>query len=77
VGHLGCFHNLAIVNSATILYNYLKQTKISFFKNEVQEGKTGPVWGLEPVGREKDIRKRLRKVNMLLMNMYSCMKMEQ
>jgi hypothetical protein len=32
------------------LYSYLKQTKMSFFKNREQEGKTGPVWGLVPVG---------------------------
>jgi hypothetical protein len=29
---------------------------MSFFKNEGQEGKTGPVWGLVPVGIGKDIR---------------------
>jgi hypothetical protein len=28
---------------------YLKQTKISFFKNEGKEGKTGSVLGLVPV----------------------------
>jgi hypothetical protein len=32
------------------LCSYLKQTKMSFFKNREQEGKTGPVWGLVPVG---------------------------
>jgi hypothetical protein len=32
------------------LYTYLKQTKMSFFKNEGQEGKTSPVWRLVPVG---------------------------
>jgi hypothetical protein len=26
------------------------QTKMSFIKNGEQEGKTGPVWGLAPVG---------------------------
>jgi hypothetical protein len=26
------------------------QAKMSFFKNKEQEGKTGPVWGLVPVG---------------------------
>jgi hypothetical protein len=31
-------------------YRYLKQA-IFFFKNGRQEGKTGPVWGLVPVGR--------------------------
>jgi hypothetical protein len=35
------------------LYRYLKQTKMSSFKNREQEGKTGPVWGLAPVGRGK------------------------
>jgi hypothetical protein len=38
------------------LYRYLKQTKMSFFKNRGQEGKTGYVWGLVPLGGE-DIRK--------------------
>jgi hypothetical protein len=28
----------------------LKQTKMPFLKNGEQEGKTGPVWGLVPVG---------------------------
>jgi hypothetical protein len=36
------------------LYRYLKQTKMSFFfffyKTREQEGRTGPVWGLVPVG---------------------------
>jgi hypothetical protein len=27
------------------LYNYLKQTKMSFFKNREEEGKAGPMWG--------------------------------
>jgi hypothetical protein len=31
------------------LYGYFKQ-KCCFYKNEVQESKTGPVWGLVPVG---------------------------
>jgi hypothetical protein len=38
------------------LYSYLKQTKISFFffyKIREQKGRTGLVWGLIPVGREK------------------------
>jgi hypothetical protein len=29
---------------------YLKQTEVSFFKNKGWEGKTGPAWGLVPVG---------------------------
>jgi hypothetical protein len=38
---------------------------MSFFKNEGQEDKTGPVWGLVPVAGEKDIRKGCRRVNMV------------
>jgi hypothetical protein len=30
-------------NSEKFLHSYLKQTKMSFFKNKGQEGKTGPV----------------------------------
>jgi hypothetical protein len=37
-------------NEEDDMYNYLKQTKISFFKNKGQEGKTGPILGLVPVG---------------------------
>jgi hypothetical protein len=33
--------------------------KMSYFKNEEQEGKTGPVWGLVPMGGG-DIRKGCR-----------------
>jgi hypothetical protein len=32
------------------MYRYLKQTKISYIKNGRREGKTGPLWGLVPVG---------------------------
>jgi hypothetical protein len=32
------------------LYSCLIQTKMPFFKNGEQEDKTGPVWGLVPVG---------------------------
>jgi hypothetical protein len=32
------------------LYSYLRQTKMSFFKNRGQEGKIGPVWGLLLMG---------------------------
>jgi hypothetical protein len=32
------------------LCSYLKQTKMSFFKSREQEGESGPVWGLAPVG---------------------------
>jgi hypothetical protein len=42
---------------------------MSFFKNREQEGKTGPVWGLEPVGG--------RKEGECSENIYSCMKMEK
>jgi hypothetical protein len=37
---------------------------MSSFKNTEQEGKTGPVWGMVPVGGE-DIRKRCRRVNVV------------
>jgi hypothetical protein len=33
-----------------LLYSYFKQTKMSLFKNREQEGKTGPVRRLVPVG---------------------------
>jgi hypothetical protein len=33
------------------LYNYLTQTKMPFDKIRKQEGKTGPVWRLVPVGK--------------------------
>jgi hypothetical protein len=33
------------------LCNYLKQIKMSFFNIGEQEGKTGPIWKLVPVGR--------------------------
>jgi hypothetical protein len=42
----------------------LSKTKMSFFKNGEQEGKTGPIWGLVPVGVGENIRKRCRRVNM-------------
>jgi hypothetical protein len=37
------------------LYSYLKQTEIPFFKNREQEGKTGPVWGLAPMGEGRRV----------------------
>jgi hypothetical protein len=37
---------------------------MSFFKNRGQEGKTGYVWGLVPLGGE-DIRKGCRRVNIV------------
>jgi hypothetical protein len=49
------------------LYNYLKQTKMSFFayKNEEQEGRIGPVWGVGTSGSVEDIRKGYRGVNIV------------
>jgi hypothetical protein len=44
------------------LYSYLKQTKMSFFKNREQKGKSGPVWVLVPAGEE---RKGCKKVNIV------------
>jgi hypothetical protein len=32
------------------MYSSHIYTKMSFFKNREQEGKTGPVWGLPPMG---------------------------
>jgi hypothetical protein len=44
------------MSQSNILYNYLKQTKMSFFffftKNGEKESKTNPVWGLVEVGGE-------------------------
>jgi hypothetical protein len=31
---------------------YIKQTKMFFFSKKEHEGKTLPVWGLVPVGRQ-------------------------
>jgi hypothetical protein len=48
------------------LYSYLRQTKVSFFKNREQEGKISPAWGLTPVRQGRvNIRKQYRRVNML------------
>jgi hypothetical protein len=47
------------------LYLYLKQKKISFFKNREQEVKLVPVWGVGTSGRGEDIRKGCRRVNMV------------
>jgi hypothetical protein len=38
---------------------------LPFFKSREQESKKGPVWGLVPVGRGEDIRKRCRRVKMV------------
>jgi hypothetical protein len=35
------------------------QTKMSFFKTREQEGKTGPVWGLAPLGRSEKMSKKM------------------
>jgi hypothetical protein len=36
-----------------------------FFQNGEQEGKTGPSWGFGTSGREEDIRKGYRRMNMV------------
>jgi hypothetical protein len=45
------------LSQCNMLCNYLIQTKLqtelSTFKNGEQEGKTGSVWGLAPVGGER------------------------
>jgi hypothetical protein len=38
---------------------------MSLFKNGEEEGKTGPVWELAPVGGGQDIKKGCRRVNMV------------
>jgi hypothetical protein len=48
-----------------------------FFKSGGQEGKTGPVWGLASVVEGEDIRKGWRRVKVVEMFIYSCMKMEK
>jgi hypothetical protein len=35
----------------------LNKQKCPFFKNREQEGKTGPVWGVDTSGRGEDTRK--------------------
>jgi hypothetical protein len=57
------------------MYNYLKQTKVSFFKTREQEGKTGPVWGLVRVGRG-GYKERVMEGEYGRNIMCSCMKME-
>jgi hypothetical protein len=52
------------MSQGSSLYSYLKQTKMSFFKNGGQEGKTGPVWGLAPVGGGGH-KERVEEVNMV------------
>jgi hypothetical protein len=51
-----------------------KKNCLFFFKNEEQEGKTGPVWGLEPGRGHKGWVKEGEYSGNI---MYSCMKMEQ
>jgi hypothetical protein len=58
-----------------LLYSYLKQMKF-FFQSGGQAGKTGPVWGLAPVGGRRIKGKGVGGEyggNV----MYSCMKMEK
>jgi hypothetical protein len=43
----------------------LNKQKLSFFQNRERESKTGPVWGLVPVGRGRI--KGCRRVNMVEM----------
>jgi hypothetical protein len=38
------------MSQSNSLYSYLIQTKMSLFKNGEEEGKTGPVCKLAPVG---------------------------
>jgi hypothetical protein len=45
---------------------------MSFFKNRGQEGKTGPVWGLTPMGGGEH-KERVWEVNMVNI-MHSCIK---
>jgi hypothetical protein len=47
------------------LYSYLKQTKMSFFRNSEQEGKSGPALVVGPSGKGEDIRKVCGWVNMM------------
>jgi hypothetical protein len=37
------------ISQENSLYNNLKKTKMSFFKNRWKRDKTGPVWELVPV----------------------------
>jgi hypothetical protein len=46
------------------LFAIINKQKSLFFKNGEQEGKTGPVWGLAPVG-VGHLRKGHRRVNMV------------
>jgi hypothetical protein len=53
-------------------YNYLKETKLSFFfslfffyKNREQEGRTGSFSGDGVSGKGEDMRKGYRRVNMM------------
>jgi hypothetical protein len=48
------------------LCSYLKQTKsFFFFKIGEQEGKTGPVCGVDTIGKRKGIRKGCRRFNVV------------
>jgi hypothetical protein len=58
------------------LCSYLKQIKMSFFKNREHEGKTGLVWGLAPVGGGR-YKERMWEGEYGRNILYSCMKMEK
>jgi hypothetical protein len=53
------------MSQVNFLLSYLIQTKMPFFKDGEQEGKTSPVWGLVPVGEGEDIKKGCRRANMV------------
>jgi hypothetical protein len=48
-----------------LLYSYLKQTKMTFFKNKEQEDNTGPGWGAGTSESGEDIRKGRKRVKMV------------
>jgi hypothetical protein len=54
----------------------LNKQKCLFFKNREQEGKTGPVWRLVPVGGG-GYKERTKEAECSGNILYSCMKMEQ
>jgi hypothetical protein len=45
--------------------NYLKHTKLLFFKNREQEDKTGPAWVFGSSGKGEDIKKGYRRMKMV------------
>jgi hypothetical protein len=58
------------------LYSYCIQIKLSFFKNGGQECKTGPVWGLAPVGGGRILKKGYGRMNVVEI-LCTCIKMER